>query len=214
MRRSGTGTSCTRPNDRTRSAGISRARGIARPDRGTRARARRRDRGRRARTTSRSWTSAAAPPASPDDCCASGSPTSPCLTSPPARSSRLAPISGRTRRAFAGSNRTCSPGPPEGRYALWHDRAVFHFIIDPSDQQRYTDVLHSALCPGGTAIIGTFAADGPTTCSWLPVARYDQDRLAAAFGTGFTTLATRREEHHTPANSLQPFTWVALERTP
>ncbi|MGH2851886.1 MAG: class I SAM-dependent methyltransferase [Solirubrobacteraceae bacterium] len=101
---------------------------------------------------------------------------------------------------------------PERRYALWHDRAVFHFLIHSADQQRYADLLRSALRPGGKAIIGTFAADGPATCSGLPVARYDPDGLAAAFGAGFTTLATRREEHRTPANSLQPFTWVALER--
>ncbi len=103
---------------------------------------------------------------------------------------------------------------PERRYALWHDRAVFHFILDPADQRRYADLLRSALIPGGKAIIGTFAADGPTTCSGLPVARYDADRLTAVFGTGYTTLATRREEHHTPGNSIQPFTWVTLERSP
>jgi len=103
---------------------------------------------------------------------------------------------------------------PERRYDLWHDRAVFHFLVDPADQRRYAELLNSALRPAGKAIIGTFAADGPTTCSGLPVARYDDDGLAAAFGTAFTTLATRRELHHTPANSIQAFTWVTLERVP
>ena len=46
---------------------------------------------------------------------------------------------------------------------------------------------------GGTVVIGTFAADGPATCSGLPVARYDPDRLASAFGEGFVALPSRRE---------------------
>jgi trans-aconitate methyltransferase len=103
---------------------------------------------------------------------------------------------------------------PQRRYDLWHDRALFHFLVDPAQQERYAQALRSALRPGGKAIIGTFAADGPTTCSALPVARYDADQLATAFGDAFTTLATRREEHRTPSNSVQPFTWIALERAP
>ena len=101
---------------------------------------------------------------------------------------------------------------PERGYDLWHDRAVFHFLVDHARQQRYAEVLRSALRPGGRAIIGTFAADGPMTCSGLPVARYDAEGLAAAFGAAFTMLAMGREEHHTPASSIQPFTWVTVER--
>jgi SAM-dependent methyltransferase len=100
---------------------------------------------------------------------------------------------------------------PQRRYDLWHDRALFHFLLDPSDVERYTETLRSALGHGGKAIIATFAADGPQSCSGLPVARYGPDQLAATFGAAFTTVATRREEHRTPSGSLQPFTWVALE---
>jgi trans-aconitate methyltransferase len=61
---------------------------------------------------------------------------------------------------------------PPRRYDLWHDRAVFHFLTTHTDQQRYLDTLAAALLPGGHAIIGTFANDGPERCSGLPVARY------------------------------------------
>ena len=33
--------------------------------------------------------------------------------------------------------------------------------------------------PGGHAVIGTFAPDGPEKCSGLPVERYDAEKLAA-----------------------------------
>jgi SAM-dependent methyltransferase len=103
---------------------------------------------------------------------------------------------------------------PQRQYDLWHDRALFHFLVDPAHRDRYRETLAAALRVGGRALIATFAADGPDSCSGLPVARYDADRLAAAFGAAFVTLASHREEHLTPTNVLQPFTWVALERCP
>jgi len=103
---------------------------------------------------------------------------------------------------------------PQRRYGLWHDRALFHFLVDPSDVERYTETLRSAISHGSRAIIGTFAADGPQSCSGLPVARYGSDQLAAAFGAAFATVARGREEHRTPGGSLHPFTWVGLDYVP
>jgi SAM-dependent methyltransferase len=103
---------------------------------------------------------------------------------------------------------------PPRRYDLWHDRAVFHFLVDPRQRERYVEILRSAITADGKVIIGTFAADGPTSCSGLPVARYDPDELPAPLGDTFTTLATDREAHHTPSGSIQPFTWVVFEQTP
>jgi SAM-dependent methyltransferase len=98
---------------------------------------------------------------------------------------------------------------PDRRYRVWHDRAVFHFLTTSDDRARYVAVLRHALAPDGYAVIGTFAADGPRTCSGLPVARYASDALAAQFA-GFVVRESRREEHHTPSGAVQPFTWVLL----
>jgi SAM-dependent methyltransferase len=103
---------------------------------------------------------------------------------------------------------------PQRQYDLWHDRALFHFLVDLAHRKRYLETLAAALRVGGRALIATFAADGPDSCSGLPVARYDAEGLAAAFGAEFVTRASHREEHRTPTNVLQPFTWVALERVP
>jgi trans-aconitate methyltransferase len=99
---------------------------------------------------------------------------------------------------------------PPRRYGLWHDRAVFHFLLDPSDRRQYVARLREALLPHGALVIGTFAPDGPDRCSGLPVARYSASELIAALGEGFTLVAARREEHRTPRGTIQPFTWVAL----
>jgi rhodanese-related sulfurtransferase len=101
---------------------------------------------------------------------------------------------------------------PDRAYGLWHDRAVFHFLVEPADRARYVRAVRVALRPGGHAIVASFAADGPTRCSGLPVARYDPDDLQAALGRGFSTVATRREAHVTPGGATQPFTWVVVRR--
>src|SRR5690242_4204187 len=46
---------------------------------------------------------------------------------------------------------------------IWHDRAVFHFLTTVDEQTRYLEHLHAVLKVHGTAIIATFAPDGPDT---------------------------------------------------
>jgi hypothetical protein len=98
---------------------------------------------------------------------------------------------------------------PDRRYDLWHDRAVIHFLVAAADRDRYRATLRRAVAPGGIVIVGTFAEDGPETCSGLPVDRYSAADLSTALGDGFDVLETRRERHVTPRGAVQPFTWVA-----
>jgi trans-aconitate methyltransferase len=94
---------------------------------------------------------------------------------------------------------------PSRRFDIWHDRAAFHFLVDAEDRAAYIARLKAALVPGGHAIIATFAADGPDTCSGLPVHRYDAAGLAKELGEGFTLVDTRQHDHATPSNSNQRF---------
>lgn len=100
---------------------------------------------------------------------------------------------------------------PDRRYDVWHDRAAFHFLSDPADRDRYITTATRAVAPGGVLVLGTFAADGATSCSGLPTARYDADGLAALFAD-FTVQLVDHENHHTPGGAKQPFTWVILRR--
>lgn len=96
------------------------------------------------------------------------------------------------------------------RYALWHDRAVFHFLTAPADRQRYLANLRQSLLPGGQVIIATFAADGPEQCSGLPVERYDAKKISAVLGDGFALQESRAEAHRTPAGKTQHFQYFRL----
>jgi SAM-dependent methyltransferase len=101
---------------------------------------------------------------------------------------------------------------PPARFDLWHDRAVFHFLTEAAERDRYLAQCARSLRMGGFALVATFAADGPDTCSGLPVCRYDAAALAAEFGPRFETLAHSREQHRTPFDTTQSFTYLLLRR--
>ncbi|MGC9270284.1 class I SAM-dependent methyltransferase [Acidiphilium sp.] len=98
-------------------------------------------------------------------------------------------------------------------YALWHDRAVFHFLTEAQDRAAYLATLRSAVMPHGHVIIATFALDGPERCSGLPVVRYDANRIAELLAPDFTLRAERAHTHHTPGGTAQRFTYAHLQRT-
>ena len=101
---------------------------------------------------------------------------------------------------------------PGRQFALWHDRAVFHFLTEPDERDDYLASLERSLRPDGWVVIATFGPDGPATCSGLPIVRYSHDDLAAQF-PGFELVDTTGEDHVTPWGSTQQFTAVLLRRT-
>jgi SAM-dependent methyltransferase len=96
---------------------------------------------------------------------------------------------------------------------IWHDRAVFHFLVEAEDRLRYLTHLRQTLKVNGGAIIATFAPDGPDRCSGLPVARYSPDALAAELGDEFTLLESRRHQHRTPSGTVQSFQYSRFQRS-
>lgn len=101
---------------------------------------------------------------------------------------------------------------PAKRYDIWHDRAAFHFLTDAADKSAYVDRLKSAVVPGGQAIIGTFALDGPEKCSGLTVQRYDAKSLADTLGSAFELADHFTEAHRTPSGAIQHFQFSRFRR--
>jgi trans-aconitate methyltransferase len=101
---------------------------------------------------------------------------------------------------------------PRRHYQTWHDRAAYHFLTVDEDRQQYLRTLNAATTPGAIAVFGCFAPDGPQHCSGLPVSRYSPAQLVRQLGTRWLLISQDREEHITPAGTIQPFTWIALRR--
>jgi SAM-dependent methyltransferase len=97
-------------------------------------------------------------------------------------------------------------------FDLWHDRAVFHFMVTAADREAYLAALRRALAPGGHLVIFTFGPAGPQQCSGLPVRRYDVDTLQATLGADFRLLSSGLEAHTTPSGNQQQFLYAHLVR--
>ena len=94
-----------------------------------------------------------------------------------------------------------------GAYAIWHDRAVFHFLTEPADRAAYVAQVRRAVRPGGHVIVAAFGPEGPTQCSGLPVVRYAPGALHAEFGGHFELVDHLSEAHRTPGGAIQQFVY-------
>lgn len=101
---------------------------------------------------------------------------------------------------------------PPHAFGLWHDRAVFHFLTERQDRERYVQVLRQALMPRGQLILAAFAIGGPDQCSGLDIVQYDADKLLGELGAGFQLLEQASEDHSTPAGKVQRFAYFRLLR--
>lgn len=106
---------------------------------------------------------------------------------------------------------------PRREYALWHDRAVFHFLTEIHERAAYAHAMTKALRPDGVAIIATFADDGPEKCSGLPVVRYAPEELAQELNRlapgQFEMISAQRHVHITPKGNQQSFQYSVFKRT-
>lgn len=101
---------------------------------------------------------------------------------------------------------------PEHRYSVWHDRAVFHFLVDPGQRAQYLKTMTKSLKRDGYALIATFALEAPSKCSGLPVQRYSGEDLAEALGPGYTLEKQQKELHTTPGGVSQMYNYCLFRR--
>lgn len=103
---------------------------------------------------------------------------------------------------------------PARQYALWHDRAVFHFLTQREDRERYIEALRHGVRPGGHIVMATFGPAGPERCSGLPTVRYDATTLAAELGADFALVESFLVIHRTPWNANQQFLYCRFRALP
>ena len=95
---------------------------------------------------------------------------------------------------------------------LWHDRATFHFLTDDADQTAYAVSAARSVSLGGYLVLAEFAADGPTSCSGLTVARHSVASLQSVFSVGFELIESFERDHITPSGAVQRVVHALLIR--
>lgn len=100
---------------------------------------------------------------------------------------------------------------PVHQFDIWHDRAVFHFLIEQKSRELYIKTLKNSLNDEGYAIIATFAKDGPKKCSGLDIVQYDSLSMQHELGDEFTLIKNCSEVHLTPKNNEQQFNYFLFQ---
>ncbi|VVB84890.1 Methyltransferase domain protein [uncultured archaeon] len=96
--------------------------------------------------------------------------------------------------------------------AVWHDRAVLHFLLEENEQQEYLSTLKKVIRKGGYVIIAAFSLKGAKKCSGLNVKNYDQDMLAGFLGEDFSLLDHFDYTHHMPSGGPRPYIYTLFQK--
>ncbi|MDP2926403.1 MAG: class I SAM-dependent methyltransferase [Nanoarchaeota archaeon] len=98
------------------------------------------------------------------------------------------------------------------KFDIWHDRALFHFLISEEDIKKYIESVNRFLKPAGYLIIATFSLKGPKKCSGLDTKQYSEDSIRKIFNKGFEYIKSFEEIHNTPFNTTQSFIWNVFKK--
>ena len=93
------------------------------------------------------------------------------------------------------------------KYALWHDRAVFHFLTSNVEINRYVENVKQN---SENFIVGTFSTSGPKKCSGLEISQYDKNLLSKLFEESMTINKVEYINHITPFETTQNFIFCSF----
>ena len=99
---------------------------------------------------------------------------------------------------------------PKTTYDIWHDRATFHFLTTAEQVEKYVEITGKWVT--GFLIIGTFSEIDPKKCSGLDIKQYSESELEKQFSNRFKKLKCRTEDHITPFETKQNFTFCVFEK--
>ena len=101
---------------------------------------------------------------------------------------------------------------PFKKYDIWHDRAVFHFLLTKKERQNYFEVMLGSLKEGAKAIISTFRTDGPIQCAGLNIVQYNHEKMLAELPKGLNLIESEEYLHITPKESEQEYIYFVIEK--
>lgn len=98
------------------------------------------------------------------------------------------------------------------KFNIWHDRALFHFLLLKKERNNYFEILKDSLVSGGVAIINTFSIDGDSICAGLNTLQYDDKKMAEELVHGLELIRYENYTHITPKNSEQVYSSFVIKK--
>ena len=99
---------------------------------------------------------------------------------------------------------------PKQEYVIWHDRAVFHFLIHLDDKENYRELVNTAV--SGYFILAAFSDQGPSKCSGLEICKYAKQDLQDFFSIHFRMISSFKYNHPTPFGTYQNFIFSVFNK--
>ncbi|WP_290840039.1 class I SAM-dependent methyltransferase [Flavobacterium sp.] len=99
---------------------------------------------------------------------------------------------------------------PTETFDVWHDRAAFHFLTSDEEIRTYAGIAKKAV--SRFMAIGTFSENGPKKCSGLEISQYDAEGLSLVLADDFEQIECLTEDHVTPFDTIQNFTFCRFAR--
>ena len=96
--------------------------------------------------------------------------------------------------------------------AVWHDRAVLHFLLKDEEQRMYLTTLKKVIRKGGYVIIAAFSLKGAKKCTGLNVKNYDQNMLAKFLGDDFKMLEYFDYTYYMPSGEQRPYIYTLFQK--
>ncbi len=101
---------------------------------------------------------------------------------------------------------------PEVTFDFWHDRAVFHFLTNQENINKYVGIIGNAINQNGHFLLGTFSENGPLKCSGLEIKQYSENEMKHTFSENFYAIHCFTENHTTPFDTTQNFQFCGFRK--
>ncbi len=98
------------------------------------------------------------------------------------------------------------------KYNVWHDRAVFHFLLSQKEREEYFKTLDNILKSKGIAIISTFRVDGPIQCAGLDIVQYNYQKMLDELPSNLSLIKSDEYTHITPKESTQEYIYFVIQK--
>ncbi|MFC1506028.1 methyltransferase domain-containing protein [Thermoproteota archaeon] len=96
--------------------------------------------------------------------------------------------------------------------AVWHDRAVLHFLLEKDQIQTYFSTLKKIVRNGGYVLIAAFSLKGAKKCSGLDVKNYDSNMLIENLGEEFHLIEALDHDYRMPSGDIRPYIYTLFQR--
>ena len=98
------------------------------------------------------------------------------------------------------------------KFDFWHDRAVFHFLTEEENIDKYVALVNKNSADSGNFLLGTFSENGPLKCSGLEIKQYSENIMKQTFKDSFEAVNCFTEDHTIPFNTIQNFQFCGFKK--